>query len=711
MGHIIRNRLFPGTSVVDGNNPPKIQGNTVSRKVSGRKTIVRDYLDLTDSILDLPREVEHYRYESPLMGGITTVKNHSGPVNDYLALQYLKDAPPQGYMGPANRVVETPDITIGKAGTIDVKLKCHIRTLTKAKALVDTKNLIDSVWYNLTDFDDPTAPAFPIKLAAADWEAKLLPPTKTLGGLAGSGRIVGLVSLTDVGTKAVDAARAEYTKAGGHPCELFSKFGWFELQIIEDGLVDFATNLEDITVLGATHSTDKKYFKMNLAPVLPEYAAVPVERCNIAVAANKTTHTANPVVPIEYVPVPVWDIQKIEYTAAPGGEYKCTVTVTIDGIEVKIPITTTTAPAGVKYDVRNQGVLRPIFQLEKDKGLEHPFFPNSVFSYLRADAQGETSPFHFVPQQKIKSLEPYALGWKPNTYAKPVFTMAGVDKTVSVPSGYVMESIVPPDHIKTDYKTLETVDLTFGKLDATGGTAAFAAIADTHIRNVTFAHDTGKLSGQIVAATGAGEYPIPIELKVGAVVVDSYDLKLNIVKAAYIVPPGPAPFKTEYKIGEPVDLTFLKAGPDSVTAAFDNVDTHIDGVTFTANTGKLSGVVAEGVVAKDYDIPLKLKLRAADVDTYPLRLKILLKDAAEPAAAPKAAKSSKSAPRTYTRIEARLIRTPCTGPDDIEVTGWMSDGSDRVLGPSEYTIHSPDHGMITITLNSNPSISTQIKTS
>lgn len=709
MGHIIRNRLFPGTSVVDGNNPPKIQGNTVSRKVSGRKTIVRDYLDLTDSILDLPREVEHYRYESPLMGGITTVKNHSGPVNDYLALQYLKDAPPQGYMGPANRVAETPDITIGKAGTIDVKLKCHIRTLVKAKALVDTKNLIDSVWYNLTDFDDPTAPAFPIKLAAADWDAKLLPPTKTLGGLTGPGRIVGLVSLTPAGVTAVDAARAEYTKAGGHPCELFSKFGWFELQIIEDGLADFTVNLQDITVLGATHSHDKKSFEMNLAPVLPEYAAVPVERCNISVAANKTTHTANPVVPIEYAPVPVWDIKNIEYAAAGGGKYTVTVTVNIDDAEVKIPITTIHDPAVVKYDVRNQGVLRPIFQLEKDKGLEHPFFPNSVFSYLRADAQGETSPFHFVPQQKIKTLDPYVRGWKPNTYAKTVFTMAGVDKTVSVPSGYVMESIVPPAAIPAQYKTLDDVDLEFKKLEAIAGTAAFDNVVSP-VRNLNFNTGTGKLTGQIEAATAEGERTISIKLKAGAAVVAEYPLKLNIVKAAYIV--SPAHIKTEYKIGETVDLTFLKAGPSHGTAVFEAVDTHIDGVTFTVGTGKLFGTVAEGVVPQVYDIPLKLKLRAADVDTYPLKLTILPKDAvsAEPAAAPKAAKSSKSAPRSYTRIEARLIRTPCTGPDDIEVLGWMSDGSDRVLSPNEYTIHSPDHGMITITLNTNPSISTQIKT-
>lgn len=533
MGFIVKNRLIPGNSVVDGNNPYTIQGHPVSTRVVGQQTGIRDYMDLTDHILAVPRELSHYRYDSPLMGGSLTVKNHSGPVNDYLATQYLTAAPPQGYMGPENRPAETPEITIGKGGTFDVKLGGgSIWDIDTVKALNTQekikKDLGMELYYNLTDFDDPNAPALPLKLEQSMYSVEFPSPKgknkENLSHVTGRGRIVGIVNVNDSGRNFVNHARTIFANAGGHPCEIQQTAAWFELEIIEKP--------EDkpwfLTLLGASQNATepKKFTNLYTSDGIPGKVRVPAERIFLGICTNSQTAKENPENLAEYVYVPIWDIQKIETKYDDLDMVSATVTFSITGKPTIITIGFG-SPSGTSPSNARIVPSRPIAlytDTATTKPAEHPFFPESVIPYFRTTLYPRTGG-NYQGDLKIKAYLADDGKWAPNKYVAVTFDgMSG--KTASLPLAYIPRVLIPRDP-----KTVAQGDTVAIALGITGPKpgVTFAA-TDTLPKDLKFDTATGAISGKVATDAEEKDYTVTITAKYDGAEVDKRDYVIKVAK-------------------------------------------------------------------------------------------------------------------------------------------------------------------------------------
>lgn len=709
MGYIIRNRLLPGNSTVDGNNPFSIQGHPVSTRVVGQQEGIKDYLDLTDQILTIPRELSHYRLDSPLMGGSVTVKNQSGPVNDYLATQYLSAAPAGGYMGPENRPPEIPEITIGKAGTIDVELACSIWTQTKLQTFKNAddlkKGLISGVYYNLTDFDDPNAPAMPVKIPDGGYELKVLTPTPadTLAKVPKCARIVGFVKLLAAGIKAAEDARTEFQAAGGNPCEIRQKVGWFEIQVVE--------KIDDtkISVLGATYDDAKKSFVMNRKPSLPEHARVPPERIWIEVPTATDTNKSLP-----SVFVPVWDITKIETAVDKGVTHRTTVTYKLDGGNKTLAIDTVLdAELGVATHYRRVP-MRPIFTKDYTKptpALEsHPFFPDTVFPYVRIDAFRDDG-FHYAAFADTVKIADTIVKWAPNTAASATIEIGSAVKyQVRLPLGWVSGAGVPTSYLvpttEFDYKITDDLDITVSTDEGRKAGAEYTKTKGDFPSGVSV-DKTGHITGSWKELTYADRKKHEFEItatKDKDVVKETY--KIDVKRFLW---PGKS---TDVKYGETVNLSTSTSGVVVEDVEYE-LETAIEGVKVDKGTGHLTATWSnfdEGVRGTTVNAVVLVKrsdtlgAHVLDKETWPL----IIAKAEMP---PQPGEESNPQPLVCTRITAKVLRKPCQGPEDLEVLAWLSDGSSEVLSMDEYAIVGTAAGVMTLALASDPSIVAKVKIS
>lgn len=712
MGYIIRNRLLSGNSTVDGNNPFSIQGHPVSTRVVGQQEGIKDYLDLTDKILTIPRELSHYRLDSPLMGGSVTVKNQSGPVNDYLATQYLSAAPAGGYMGPENRPPEIPEITIGKAGTIDVKLACSIWTQTKLQAFTSAdllkKGLISGVYYNLTDFDDPNAPAMPVKIPEGGYELKVLTPTPadTLAKVPKCARIVGFVKLLAAGNKAAEDARTEFQAAGGNPCEIRQKVGWFEIQVVEK------IDDDEIRVLGATYDKTGASFVMNRTPLLPKHARVPPERIWIEIPTVTDTNKSLP-----SVFVPVWDITKIETAVDKGITHRTTVTYKLDGGDKTLTIDTDLdAELGVTTHYRRVP-MRPIFTKDYTKpnpALEsHPFFPDTVFPYVRIDAFRDDG-FHYAAFADTVKIAETIANWAPNTAASATIEIGtAVKYSARFPLGWVSGAVVPKKYLidSTSFDYAAAADFSAAVATAEGRTdgATYALKAGSKFPSgVTIKADDGVIAGKWkdLTADDRGKHTVTITATKDVTEQDeTYDI---IVKRLLL----PAAEKNVDKDGTLKIQTANSTDPiPDVEYALEDA---IKGIVLDPNTGELTAVW------KDFETDTKgttvnpvvlaqlsgvMKVKPLDKETWTLHI------APDTAESPESVEKSNPQPLVCTRITAKVLRKPCQGPEDLEVLAWLSDGSSEVLSMDEYAIVGTAAGVMTLALASDPSIVAKVKIS
>lgn len=707
MGYIIRNRLLPGNSTVDGNNPFSIQGHPVSTRVVGQQEGIKDYLDLTDQILTIPRELSHYRLDSPLMGGSVTVKNQSGPVNDYLATQYLTKKPPQGYMGPENRPAEIPEITIGKAGTFDVKLACSIWTQTKLLTFKNAddlkKGLISGVYYNLTDFDDPNAPAMPVKIPDVGYKLQVISPTpaETLAKIPKCARIVGFVKLLANGIKAAEDARAEFQAAGGNPCEIRQEVGWFEIQVVEK------IDDKEIRVLGATYDDTEKSFVMNRSPLLPGHARVPPERIWIEIPTATDTNKSLP-----SVFVPVWDIAKIETTVDKGVTHRTTVTYKLDGGDKTLAIDTV-LDAGLGVTTHYRRVpMRPIFTKDytnPNPALEsHPFFPDTVFPYVRIDAFRDDG-FHYAAfADTVKIADPIAK-WAPNTAASATIEIGTTVKySARLPLGWVSGAVVPKPYLvpssSTDFEIMANLNWEVGTADGQADNAEYSISKGTLPSGVGIDKTTG-------AITGKWESLKPADRKSHKFTVTAKsptkteDVEYTINVKSFLVPGGSKTLtkngslswkittlttpeaRITYSTKDPIPLSGFAISSDGVIEAnWAQIPSEDRGSKFTLTI--------------DAYLDAKTILDSQNYEVF-IAIETSTASAVEP----------NPQPLVCTRITAKVLRKPCQGPEDLEVLAWLSDGSSEVLSMDEYAIVGTAAGVMTLALASDPSIVAKVKIS
>lgn len=703
MGHIIRNRLLPGCSAVDGNNPYTIQGHPVSTRVEGQSSGIRDYMDLTDQILEIPRELSHYRYDSPLMGGSHTVKNHSGPVNDYLATQYLSTEPKQGYMGPENRPAETPDITIGKGGTIDVILNSTIVTAEKARGFdaASPNVFIKSVWYNLTDFDDPNAPAYPIKInpEAVNIEVKFLPPEPDgkLNKIADVTRVVGYVKLKPDIINLINAQRALFRSYGGNPCEIRQTVGWFEMQVVKS-VVDVT-----VKVRGASPSNDGN-FSMLHDPKLYDDARVPPERIWIEYPTATDKNISLPP-----VAVPIWDIVEIEDVGdVVNDEHTTTVKYVRNHVEKSVAIKTQrNADAPRDYRVTP---MRPIFPKNQDDPvLEHiPYLPPSVFPYIRIEGFPESGGRYeaFAPELTVVGRLP---DWGPNKTVTVKYKLGGKDRTIPFPYGYTADGksyLLPPFKIEPDDPV---------------GTQAYPVSRIGRVLGVTYKLVPDVAGVTMDAATGT------ITVDGLKVLKDSRDTDTNLTVSAEVGPTtlGSQAYainipKIFYKNDDFADKTLdidpegSKSWPVSKIEDHDGVmyvqeEPKVAGFEVDPNTGKIVGRWSEagaGVNPKTVYVTAVARCGPSVLDTETFKFTVEAMGAANGTVL--APSSQKSVPVSCTRITASVVRKPCRGPEDLMVIAQFSDGTTRELSTSEYRIVRSSAKKMTIAYGDEPAIVTDV---
>lgn len=708
MGYIIRNRLLSGNSTVDGNNPFTIQGHPVSTRVVGQQEGIKDFLDLTDQILTIPRELSHYRYDSPLMGGSVTVKNHSGPVNDYLATQYLTEKPPQGYMGPENRPAEIPEITIGKAGTFDVKLVCSIWTQSELEKIKTADNLkkglISKVYYNLADFDDANAPAMPVEIPDGGYKLQVLTPTpaEALEKVPECARIVGFVKLLEGGIKVAEDARTAFRAAGGDPCEIRQKVGWFEIQVVKE--IDGAK----IGVLGAKLDDKGTTFVMNRKPSLPDHARIPPERIWIEVPTASDTNISLP-----SVFVPVWDITNIKTTKEGADTLRTTVKFKLNGKEKELTIDTH-LDAEMNVVTHHRIVpMRPLFPKEYRKATpaleSHPFFPDTVFPYVRIETFRDDG-FHYAAFADTVEITEAIKEWAPNTVASAKIKIGAADRQARLPLGWVYGAVASKKYL-IDPKTFvfeaaKDFNDTVATKQGTDDHAAYTQTGGAFPKGVRLDGATGAITGKWTDLT-------PDDRKVHEVTImatkdtvtqaETYKIEVERFlsdSSAVTVPKDGVKSIQTRAIGEDVDgvdyamdpvIKGFAMDPKSgvITAVWPNIPEDLRGLTVKIDVTAWNG----------NEIATKV------FDTEPWEIKIASGDA-EP---PESVEKSTPQPLVCTRITATVLRKPCQGPEDLEVLAWLSDGSSEVLSMDEYAIVSTAAGVMTLALASDPSIVAKVK--
>lgn len=707
MGYIIRNRLLSGNSTVDGNNPFTIQGHPVSTRVVGQQEGIKDFLDLTDQILTIPRELSHYRYDSPLMGGSVTVKNHSGPVNDYLATQYLTEKPPQGYMGPENRPAEIPEITIGKAGTFDVKLVCSIWTQTgleKIKTADKLKGgLISKVYYNLTDFDDANAPAMPVAIPADGYKLQVLTPTpaEALEKVPECARIVGFVKLLDAGIKVAEEARTAFRAAGGDPCEIRQKVGWFEIQVVKE--IDGTK----IGVLGAKIDDTKSTFVMNRNPSLPDHARIPPERIWIEVPTATDTNISLP-----SVFVPVWDITNIKTTIEGAVTHRTTVKFKLNGEEKELTIDTA-YDRELNVVTHHRSVpMRPLFPTVYGKAnpdlASHPFFPDTVFPYVRIETF-RNDGFHYAAFADTVEITEAIKEWAPNTVASAKIKIGAAGRQACIPLGWV-SGVTSKKYLKPtdtfDYEPAVDFNVDVSTADGKADGALYALTAGVFPKGVILNGKTGVITGEWKKLTPKDlhEHEVTITATNG-MIVQKETYKINVKR--YL---KGSEEKTVEKNGKlEFDTAVNSAGYPDVEFALDST---IDGITLNKTTGKLTATWTKFKPEK-LGKPLEIVVTASvtgvtatpELDTEKWTLQI----ADSKAESPESVEKTTPQPLVCTRITATVLRKPCQGPEDLEVLAWLSDGSSEVLSMDEYAIVSTAAGVMTLALASDPSIVAKVK--
>lgn len=696
--------MLPGLTVVDGNNPYTIQGHPVSTTVEGQSSGIRDYLDLTDQILEIPRELSHYRYDSPLMGGSHTVKNHSGPVNDYLATQYLSTKPDQGYMGPENRPAETPDITIGKGGTIDVRLKSTVFEHDKLAELVDEAgikgNIIRGVYYNLTDFDDPSAPAYPVSIKDEWFEVRILTPTPvtTMANVRPGSRVVGYVKLTATGEAFVRAHISAFRTVGGNPSELHSKVGWFE--ILDVGAAgNIVYNLIGATPIRAGACA------MIQSPRLPVVARVPPERvwiCGKPAIDAKGSRGGY---------IPVWDITEIS-SKKDGVNHKTTIKYVKNLVPESIVVTTPVDDREVRTDYRAMPQLPVYSQKFSDANpvlTYHPFFPETVFPPVRVEAFPQTGGRYDANVTELKAATVVGK-WKPNTHTRLTFKVGEYDgKTTGIVGYYhdqhmlrrhpgvydwsvlprdplepftVCTTNVPPED-KITYKITpldHAVAVPFN--DSTGVVTIDPTIFKTGDRNKSYSFTVECMfsgtTGTVKFDTNTFTIQVPTLLRrVDPVTVEASQTTRVPMYEGELPSDRVVVFVLE---GEGLDPTSIdEAG---VLTVFGN----------------------PGWVGEPFDVQVVMAMEPptggvpVEIDRTTVEINVVNKSDV----------SQVSGPAACTRITASVVRKPCRGPEDLLVVAQFSDGSARELSMSEYQIVRSSSGMMTIAYGDDPDIVTDV---
>lgn len=706
MGHIIRNRMTAGRSVVEGNNPYTIQGHPVSTRVEGQSSGIRDYMDLTDQILEIPRELSHYRYDSPLMGGSHTVKNHSGPVNDYLATQYLSKKPDQGYMGPENRPAETPDITIGKGGTIDVKLRGTIwshENLVKLTADDFKTNVIMGVYYNLTDFDDPNAPAYPVTLGNNLYDVTILTPTpaNTLESVRPFERIVGYVTLNDLGKTVVNAHIRTFRAKGGNPCEIRASVGWFEIQDYGD-----SKNVK-IIVKGAILKQDKTnddVYEMTRLPLLPSWAYVPAERIWIWVACVIDGH--------EYggMFVPVWDIRSISTTVV-NNWHTTNINVWV-GEPTAITIRTKADKREVPRDIRATRLLPMYFSTPDDPAprvIEHPFFSGRVFPPLCLEAFPSTGGRCDVSCGEFVKAD-YLPDWAPNSTAKVWYAVPGSDEpwVDTVTRGYYHGNhflTVPSasSEWSTPFKDYVLKVAPFAPMDDLRVTVT---PGEERVKDAFIVEEDGTLR---IVPYGFTHEHRGVEITTVVDCVYYNDGRREVLDGFVFTLIAPQLLRRNVTLdvskGSVTASEFIAVyASEGADVAYSAVCDAVT-VTIDTETGMLSAAWSETYAGDEYDAVVSVWMRdgknnPAVVDKCVVTIRFESEEQIEqhvPEDVP-----------TCTRITASVVRKPCRGPEDLLVVAQFSDGSARELSMSEYQIVRSSSGMMTIAYGDEPAIVTDV---
>lgn len=326
MSYIIRDRLWPGANVIEGNYPLSIQGFQVPTRDTTRRAFTKDAEDLTDQIGRPPFEMWWNNYAHPLVGGKTRITNQCGDINDGLAYEEKF-----GEHIPKNAQPVTPNITIGRAGTIDI---IHSEGVVysppeggwTADESADIEKLIGHICsnnllfqYNVSDYDDPRGLSAILLNFTRNTHYKISISRLPLNRI---GRVVIRVELTDAGIEVintcVDTARKLYPKL--NIMRPRTRYAWSEILLTETVP---AMGKDTATVYGTVFENDVYWYLHPTA--FHKFMDIPIERSIVNILINKTTvDYKGKLTPKIYAPIP-WYMcysRSVEYETDTGRDGK-----------------------------------------------------------------------------------------------------------------------------------------------------------------------------------------------------------------------------------------------------------------------------------------------------------------------------------------------------------------------------------------------------
>ncbi|MCQ2355432.1 MAG: Ig domain-containing protein [Methanocorpusculum sp.] len=467
MSYIIRDRVWEGYTIVDGNNPPRVAGFAVAHSIQGANTLIKDYQNLTEYLGEVPHAIDRMRESCKLLGGHETRLSNCMPISDFL--QFRPD------FTPSNRPSLTPDSTIGRGGTFDIRYPNGSVFVKKnnetTEELADRIKKNIEIIYNYGDYDDAYAPAAESVGPGTDYctvyvLAKDMPT-------AGYGRCVAIVALTQKGIDRINAMIQEKREInrdtyGGalHILPLEQQisqimegktavtpthcFTWTEIMLVET-----APTADKMLVSGAAYDsgTAVKAHVINNSCNVHQEMDFPAYRAFLSVPMNETT--AKSPIPKKYAFVPIWDYTK-RAVKWDTDHLECTITFNYvddngNGKEVSVKIITDTTkthrltepfdflrvtpliPVVLSYKPNSTGTKFGEWEIDATR---HPMINYDILPPVKIEATLKGVGMHFILNQKKSAggttklkftsewettgnvtEKPYKGTWRPGAYA------------------------------------------------------------------------------------------------------------------------------------------------------------------------------------------------------------------------------------------------------------------------------------------------------